>query len=92
MLQPRQHYLLTRLLDLPCKEHLIQNCVNLVKIKDEVQLAHVPEELIQHLYEEVDRLQVRQLVVVRVDANAEEQPRVPPVDDLCGGEVLTDEA
>jgi len=28
------------------------------------------------------RLQVRQLVVVRVDAGAEEEPRVPPVHDL----------
>jgi hypothetical protein len=28
------------------------------------------------------RLQIRQLVIIRVDAGAEEEARVPPVDDL----------
>lgn len=30
------------------------------------------------------RLQIRQLVIIRIHARAEEQARVPPVDDLGG--------
>ncbi|KAL8981072.1 MAG: hypothetical protein Q9177_005687 [Variospora cf. flavescens] len=47
-----------------------------------IQLAHVAKERIQHLDEEMDGFQVRELVVVGVDAHAEEEPRVPPVHDL----------
>lgn len=82
MLQPRQHHLLTRLLNLPRQKHLIQDGINLIKVEHQIQLTHIPKEGIQNLDEEVDGLQVRQLVVVGVDAGAEEQPRVPPVDDL----------
>ena len=87
MLQPRQNYLLTRLLNLPRQEHLIQYSVHLVKVEDEVQLAHVPEEGVQHLDEEVDGLEVRELVVVGVDARAEEETGVAAVDDLVGAEL-----
>ena len=38
--------------------------------------------LTEHLHKEVDGLQVRQLVVVRIDAHAEEEAGVPPVDDF----------
>jgi hypothetical protein len=84
MLQPRQHNLLTRLLNLPRQKHLIQYRIHLIKIKHQIQLTHVPKELIQHLHEEVYRLQIRQRVIVRVDAGAEEEPCVATVDDLGG--------
>jgi hypothetical protein len=87
MLQPRQHDLLARLLDLAGQEDLVQDGVDLVEVEDQVQLAHVPEKGVEHLDEEVDRLQVRELVVVGVDAGAEEEPRVPPVDDLVVAEL-----
>lgn len=35
----------------------------------------------------MDRLQVRQLVIVGVDAHAEKQAGVPPIDDLQGAEL-----
>lgn len=54
----------------------------LVKVEHQIQLTHIPKERIQHLDEEVYRLQIRQLVVVCIDARAEEQPCVPPVHDL----------
>jgi hypothetical protein len=72
MRQPCQHHLLTRLLNLTRQEHLVQNCVHLVEIKHKIQLTHVPEERIQNLDEEMNRLQIRQLVVVGVDTRAEE--------------------
>lgn len=54
----------------------------LVEIEDQVQLTHVPKEAIEHLDEEVDGFQVRELVVVGVDAGAEEEAGVPSVHDL----------
>ena len=87
MLQSRQNNLLARLLNLARKEHLIQDGVHLVEVEDQIQLAHVAEEGVEHLDEEVDGLEVGQLVVVGVDAGAEEEPRVAPVDDLVGAEL-----
>ena len=87
MLQPRQHHLLTRLLNLAGEEHLVQDGVHLVEVEDQIQLAHVAEKRVEHLDEEMDRFQIRQLVIVGVDARAEEQARVPPVDDLVVAEL-----
>lgn len=87
MLEAGQDDLLAGLLDLAGEEDLVEDGVDLVEVEDEVELAHVAEEGVEHLDEEVDRLQVRQLVVVGVDARAEEEPRVPPVDDLVVAEL-----
>ena len=87
MLQPRQHNLLTRLLNLPRQKHLVQDGIHLVEVKHEVELADVAEEGVEHLDEEVDGLEVGELVVVGVDARAEEEPRVPPVDELVVAEL-----
>jgi SpoU rRNA methylase family enzyme len=54
----------------------------LVKIEHQIQLTHISKKRIQHFDEEVYRLEVRQLVIVRVDAGAEEEAGVPAVYDL----------
>ena len=54
----------------------------LIKVKHQIQLTHIAKETIQHLDKEMNRLQVGQLVVIRIDAGAEEQPCVAPVNDL----------
>lgn len=82
VLQPREHDLLAGLLNLPGEEDLVQDGVDLVEVEDQVQLAHVAEEGVEDLDEEVDALEVGQLVVVGVDARAEEEAGVPPVHDL----------
>lgn len=87
MLQPRQHDLLARLLNLPGQEHLIENRIDLVEVEDEVELAHVAEEGVEHLDEEVDGLEEGELVVVGVDTRAKEEPRVPPVHHLVVAEL-----
>lgn len=87
MLQPRQHDLLARLLDLAGQEDLVEDGVDLVEVEDQVQLADVAEEGIEDLDEEVDGLEEGELVVVRVDAGAEEEAGVPPVDDLVVAEL-----
>lgn len=87
MLQPRQHDLLARLLDLARQEDLVQNGVDLVEVKYEVQLADVAEEGVEDLDEEVDGLEVGELVVVGVDADAEKQAGVAAVDELAAAEL-----
>ena len=87
MLQARQHHLLARLLNLAGEEDLVEDGVDLVKVEDEVELAHVAEEGVEHLNEEVDGLEEGQLVVVGVDACAKEKTRVPPVHDLVVAEL-----
>lgn len=61
---------------------LIQHGIYLVEIKHQIQLTHIPKELIQHLDEEMYRLQIRQLVIVLVHARTEKQAGVATVDDL----------
>lgn len=82
MLQPRQHNLLARLLNLARQKDFIEDGVDLVKVEDEVELADVAEEGVEDLDEEVDGLEEGELVVVCVDAGAEEEARVAAVDDL----------
>jgi hypothetical protein len=55
---------------------------HLVEIEDQIQLADIAEELIQHLHEEVYRLKIRKFVVVRIYARAEEESSIPAVDNL----------
>ena len=82
MLQPRQNYLLARLLDLAGQEDLVEDGVDLVKVENQVELADIAEEGVKNLDEEVDGLEVGELVVVGVDAGAEEEARVAAVNDL----------
>lgn len=54
----------------------------LVEIEHKVELAHIPKKGIQHFDKKVYRFEVGQLVVVRIDARAEEEAGIPPVDYL----------
>ena len=87
MFEAREDDLLGGLLDLTGEEDLVEDGVDLVEVEDEVELADVAEEGVEDLDEEVDRLEVGQLVIVGVDAGAEEKPRVPPVHDLVRPEL-----
>lgn len=59
----------------------------LVEVENQIQLTDVPKERIQHLYEKVNRLKIRQLVIVRVYTDAEEQPGIATVDDFVVAEL-----
>lgn len=87
MLQPRQDDLLASLFNLAGKKDLVEDGVDLVKVEDEVELADVAEEGVEDLDKEVDGLEVGELVVVGVNAGAEEKARVPAVDDLVVAEL-----
>ena len=60
---------------------------HLVEVEYQVKLAHVPEETVQDLYKEMNRFQIRQLVIVGVDADTEEEPGITPVNNLEGPEL-----
>lgn len=106
MFQSRKHHLFARLLNLACKEDLVQNRIDLssnqsqpsvlsprnvrispilcltspthlvptylIEVEHQIQLTHIPKELIQHFNEEMYRFQIRQLIIIRVYARAEE--------------------
>jgi hypothetical protein len=55
---------------------------HLIEIKHQIQLTHIAEECIQYLHEEMYSFQVRQLVIVCVNACAEEEAGVTTVYDL----------
>lgn len=82
MLQTGQDYLLARLLDFPSQEYLVKDGVYLVEVEYQIQFAHVPKERVQHLDKEMNGFQVCKLIIIRVDAGAEEQPCVPTIHDL----------
>lgn len=63
---------------------LQQSASYLVEVEHQIKFADITKELIKHLDEEMYRLQVRQLVIIRIHARAEEQARVSAVDDLGG--------
>ena len=46
------------------------------------KLADIAKKAVKHLHEEVDGLQIAQLIVIGVDADAEEEASVTAVDDF----------
>ena len=91
MLQSGQNNLLARLLDLASKEDFIENGVDLVKVEYKVQFADIAEELIEYFDEKMDCFEICKLVIIGVYADAEEETRIPPVDNLGGRQILTNE-
>lgn len=84
MLQSCQNNLFTGLLDFTRQEDFIQDSVYLVKVEDQIQLANIPKEGIQHLYKEMYCLQICQLIIIRIHTGTEEETRIAAVDDLRG--------
>jgi len=60
------------------------NTAHLVEVENQIQLADVAEELIQHFHKEVNRFKIRKFVVVRIYACAEEEASISAVDDFRG--------
>ena len=62
------------------KDELVDDTIYFVEVHDQVQLASAGKIFIEKANEEVNALKMRQLVVFRVNANAEEQTSVLAVD------------
>lgn len=73
---------MARLFNLPGQEHFVQDRIHLVKREYQVQFTDVLEKGVENLYKEMDRLEVRELIVVGVHADTEEETGVSSVDDL----------
>jgi len=58
-----------------------------VEVEDEIQLADGGEEFIQQFNEEMNRLQIRQLVVVHIHTVREVKTCVTTIDDLVPTEL-----
>ena len=56
----------------------------LVEVENKVQFTHVAKERIQNLYKEMYSLQISQLIIICVDARAEEQSRIAAIYDFRG--------
>lgn len=64
---------LTRLHELSCEENLVEDGVYLVEVEDKIEFAHVAKVLVEDLDKEMDGLEVGELVILTVHANAEEE-------------------
>lgn len=51
----------------------------LIEIKHQIQLTNIPKELVKNLHKEMYSLEIRQLVVVRIDTDTKEQPCISPI-------------
>ena len=72
-----KHLLLAGLHHVPPDDQLLQDEVGLMKVEDEVELAHVSEVAVQYLHELVDDIQHYQLVVLLFHPCREIQTRIP---------------
>ena len=64
-----------------------QSPTYLVEIEDQIQLANIPKKAIQHLHKEMYCLQIRQLVVVGIHTDTEEQACVAAINYFQGAEL-----
>jgi len=77
-----QDFGLTRFPEFAGQKHFVDDGVDFVEVEDEVELADVVEILVEDLDEVVDGLQIRQVVVTHIHADAEVETSVAAVDDL----------
>ena len=64
--------------------------LHLMEIEDQIELADIAEVVVQNLHKQVNRLQICELIVCHIYAEAEAQPGISPVDDLIRLELQTD--
>ncbi len=78
---------MTRLPQLAGQEHFVDDRVDFVKIEHQIQFTNIVEVFVEDLDEVMDGLQVEQVVVGHVYADAKVEAGVPPIDDLVVSEL-----
>ncbi len=78
---------MTRFPQFAGQEHLVNDRVDFVKIEHQIQFTNIVEVFVEDLDEVVDGLQVEQVVVRHVYADAKVEAGVPPIDDLVVSEL-----
>ena len=64
--------------------------LHLMEVEDQIELADIAEVVVQNLHKQVNRLQICELIVRHIYAEAEVQPGISPVDDLVRLELQTE--
>ncbi len=77
-----EHVLLGSLLNLTADQELVQHEVGLLKVEDDIKLAHTAEILVQKLDVSVDDFQRQELVVATFDCATKVETSVSFVHDL----------
>ena len=54
---------------------------HLVEVEDEIELADVAKEGVQHFNKEMDGLECEEFIIRDINTRAEEETSIPPVDD-----------
>ena len=73
---------LTGFPDFAGEEHLVDDGIDFVEVENQVQFADVVEILVEDFDEVVDGLEIHEVVVADVDADAKVESRVSSVHDL----------
>lgn len=60
-----------------------------MKIKNQIELTHIAEEMIQNLHKQMNTLEVGQLIVCYVHTKREKQSCISSIDDLVCSELQT---
>ena len=68
---------------------MLECLLHLMEVEDQIELADIAEVVVQNLHKQVNRLQICELIVCHIYAEAEVQPGISPVDDLVGLELQT---
>ena len=71
-----EHPGLTGFPDFPSQEHFVDDRVDFVEVEDQIQLADVVEVLVEDFDEVVNGLQMGEIVVSHIRAQAEVKTRV----------------
>lgn len=75
------------LFDLASEKDFVENGIDLVKVKHEIQLADIAKEGVEDFDEQVYCFEMRQFVVLLVDADAEKKTGIATVDELVVAEL-----
>ena len=81
---PLQYLSLTRFFQLPRQHEFIQNTVNLVEIKDNIQFTHVAKVRVEEFDKQMNRFQVGQFIVRHVHGNGKKEASVSPINEFVG--------
>ena len=73
---------LTGFPDFTGEEHLVDHGIDFVEVENQVQFADVVEILVENFDEVVDGLEIHEVVVAHVDADAKVESSVSSINDL----------
>ena len=77
-----QDFSLARLFNFARQHELVKNAIDLVKVKDNIELTDIGKVTVQQLDKQVNRFQVAQFILRHIHGNGKEQASIPPINEL----------